>query len=159
MRVFAATVVAVLVWSIAAGVAAQAPEALPEPGEMRLQLGGFRAIRRGQPAPDDGILVAADTLLRIQMDYDALAFRLGRERERAEARCLVQLDMERARTRAEMERLILRDGLWRDRERELREAVQQARQDAVRQWYENPGLWAGVGALVASLVAVLASQL
>lgn len=163
MGVLRVVAICALGWIFAIGLiavscqraSAQETEALREPGELRLRLGDFRGVRRGQAAPDDGILMAPETILRIQIDYDALALRLTRERERAEDRCQVQLDMQRARTRAESERVTLRDGLWAAREGELIEAARRAREEAVRQWYENPGLWTGVGALVASLVAIL----
>lgn len=164
MGVLRVVAICALGWIFAIAVScqrasAQETEALREPGELRLRLGDFRGVRRGQVAPDDGILMAPETILQIQIDYDALALRLTRERERAEDRCQLQLDMQRARTRAESERVTLRDGLWAARERELVEAVRRAREEAVRQWHENPGFWAGVGALVASLVAILVSQI
>jgi hypothetical protein len=147
-------------WASAAFAQVAPSDRLPAPEEpMVLQMPAFSAIRRGQASPVDALLVDPEVMVRITMDYDRLAFRLVRERSAAEDRCTVRLDIERAHTRAAEERVALHDNLWEGRQRELNQRVEQERSAAVRQWYENPGLWAGFGAIAASAVAILVSQL
>lgn len=116
-------------------------------------------LRRGRAAPRDGLLIDPTLLLRLHFDIDRLEHRLQADLARAEERCGVRVEMEEARTTAATERAELRDSLWRNRERDLVNQVAAAQEDAKRGWHENPALWAGVGAVVASLVAVLAASL
>ena len=160
MKRFGLTVWSTWLWTCAAFAQAPASDQLPAPEQpMVLQMPAFTAVRRSQPSPADGILVDPDAMVRIAMDYDRLAFRLTRERAASEESCAVRLDIERARTRAAEERVALHDNLWEGRQRELSQRIEQERSAAIRQWWENPGLWAGFGAIAASAVAILVSQL
>jgi len=145
---------------ITAAVHAQdATAPLPDPVVPPLHLGGFQPLHRGQAAPADVLTVDPDTIIQIRLDYEALAARLVLDVQRERDRCALRLDMEQERTRAATERVTLHDELWTERQRELVAAVEQARRQAERQWWENPALWAALGAVIASAVAILVSQL
>lgn len=138
--------------------AQDAADALPDPEVPALQLPAFSALRRGQPSPADGLFVTFEQMAQIRLDYDALAAQLVRDLERAGQQCELRVEGERLRIRSAEENLALHTRLWEGRQGELLERATQAEERAVRQWYENPGLWAGVGAVAAAAVAILVSQ-
>ena len=149
----------VLVLSVTSAAQAQEavdPEAfrLPEPGEIS-------ALRRGVPSPRDGLLIAADDLLHIQMEYDRLRYLLGRTQERDGQVCDARVEMERMRIGACEERLALRDTLWTARQAELlaqiAEAREAARRAGERGWYEHPAMWFAVGVLATAAVWIAAT--
>lgn len=122
---------------------------LPDPGEIL-------PLRRGTPAPRDGMLIGSADLLQIQQEYDRMRYLLGRTSERDREVCGVRVEMERLRLLAAEERLTLRDGLWSTREeellRQLREAQEQARHAAERGWWESEALWFAVGVVATGAV-------
>lgn len=142
----------------AAIASAQDAGALPEPEVPALQLPAFSALRRGQPSPADGLFVTFEQMAQIRLDYDALAAQLVRDLSSAGQQCELRVDAERLRIRSAEENLTLHTRLWEGRQGELLERAMQAEERAVRQWYENPGLWAGIGAVAAAAVAILVSQ-
>jgi hypothetical protein len=127
---------------------------LPDPGEIL-------PLRRGTPAPRDGLLIGADEMLQIQMEYDRMRYLLGRTSERDRELCDVRIEMERARLLAAEERLRLRDELWGGRQAELAAAIEEARRQAAeagqRGWYESPALWFTVGAIVVGAIWIAAT--
>lgn len=126
---------------------------LLEPGEIL-------ALRRGQAAPRDGLLVDSEDMLRISQEYDRMRYLLTRTEERDREVCDVRVEMERARLTACEERLALRDELWSARQSELLAAVaaanERAAQAAQRGWWESPLLWAIVGGVVVGVVWIAA---
>ena len=126
----------------------------PEPGEIL-------PLRRGASAPRDGLLIDAEDMLRIQQEYDRMRYLLTRTAERDAETCEVRVEMERARTGACEERLLLRDELWTARQAELAalvaEARETARRSAERAWFESPILWFAVGLVATSIVWVAAT--
>lgn len=153
--------IAVTVFTACAGASgALAQDTAPDSGAHEaLDLPEVLSLRRGQVAPRDGLLIDAQDLIAISLDVERLQFLLRRTEERDRQTCEVRVQQEMARARAADERTTLHDGLWEGRQRELVTAVEQARRAAERQWYEQPVLWLGLGALVASLVAILVAQL
>ena len=122
---------------------------LPEPSEIL-------PLRRGTPAPRDGLLIDAGDLLQIQQEYERMRYLLGRTAERDREVCDTRIAMEGARLTAAEDRLRLRDELWGSREedllRQLREAQEQARQAAQRGWWESEALWFAVGVVATGAV-------
>jgi hypothetical protein len=130
---------------------------LPDPGDIL-------PLRRGTPAPQDGLLIAASDLLSIQQSYERMRFLLGLTQQRDAEVCDVRVQVEHAHTAAAEERLTLRDELWTARQTELTGAiaalqaqVQQAQHSAERQWYEAPALWFAVGIVVSAVAFVAVS--
>lgn len=119
------------------------------------------ALRRGTPAPRDGLLVDAADMLQIRAEYERLRFLLTRTTERDEATCAVRIEMERARTAACGERVSLRDELWTQRQTELvmqvRRAQEEAQRAGERQFWEHPALWFAVGVVATGLVWIAAT--
>lgn len=128
--------------------------ALPDPGDLV-------PLRRGTAAPRDGLLIDAEVMLQIQMEYDRMRYLLTRTAERDVELCNVRVEMERARLTACDERLMLRDDLWTARQSELTaqivEARAAARTAAERSAWESPVLWFVVGVAATSLVWVAAT--
>jgi hypothetical protein len=129
--------------------------------DAQLQLpatGDILPLRRGQAAPQDGLLIDAHDLLDIQQSYERMRFLLGLTHDRDVQLGDVRVQMEQARTRAAEERLTLHDTLWADRQAELvaslQAAQQQAQHAAERQWFESPILWAAIGAVLATVVYI-----
>lgn len=122
---------------------------LPDPSEVL-------PLRRGTPAPRDGLLVDAADFLQIQQEYDRMRYLLGRTSERDREVCDVRVEMEHARLSAAEDRLRLRDDLWGSREtdllRQLQEAQEQARRAAERGWWESEALWFAVGVVATGAV-------
>lgn len=127
---------------------------LPEPEEIL-------PLRRGAPAPRDGLLIGAADLLQIQQEYERMRYLLDRTAERDRETCDVRVEMERARISACEERLRLRDELWTARQAELTAALVDAREAtraaAERSWFEHPALWFAVGVVVTAIVWVAAT--
>lgn len=73
------------------------------------------SLRRGTPAPFDGILVEPVLHAWYVQRIERLEFRLSADLAREAERQAVLLDLERARTRAADDRLVLHTGLWQDR--------------------------------------------
>lgn len=147
----------VLCLSVPATASAQGTASASSPEEFQLpEPGDILPLRRGTPAPRDGLLIDADDMLQIQMEYDRMRFALGRTAERDREVCDVRVEMEHARLLAAEERLHLRDELWDARQQELvtslEEARHQAAQAAQRGWYESPALWFAVGVVVTGAV-------
>ncbi len=142
----------------ARSAAQETPEAtelrLPEPEEIL-------PLRRGAPAPRDGLLIGAADLLQIQQEYERMRYLLDRTTERDRETCDVRVEMERSRISACEERLRLRDDLWTARQAELTAALVEAREAtraaAERSWFEHPALWFAVGVVVTAIVWVAAT--
>lgn len=146
-----------LCFAVPSAAAAQETPSAHAPEEFRLpEPGDILPLRRGTPAPRDGLLVDADDMLQIQMEYDRLRFALSRTSERDREVCDVRVEMEHARLLAAEERLHLRDDLWNGRQAELVASLDAARQQAAeaaeREWYESPAMWFAVGVLVTGAI-------
>ena len=130
---------------------------LPDPGDIL-------PLRRGTPAPQDGLLIDASDLLSIQQSYERMRFLLGLTTQRDTEVCDVRVQIEHARTSAAEERVTLHDELWTGRQGELTAAiaalqvqVQQAQHAAERQWHEAPALWFAIGVVVSAVAVVAVS--
>jgi len=158
--------VAVLFWLVAPVICAQAPAAPPSAASAvaavstdQFQLpvpGDILPLHRGQPAPQDGLLVAEDDMLHIRQEYDRMRFLLGLMTQHDSEVCDVRVQTEQARTQAATDRLTLTNQLWTARQQELLASIQaaqhQAQQAAQREWYESPALWAAIGVVLATVV-------
>lgn len=141
---------------------ATAAPAPSDPSQFQLpDTGDILPLRRGQAAPQDGLLVDAHDLLSIQQEYERMRFMLGLTHDRDVQLCDIRVQEEQARTHAAEERLTLHDTLWTDRQQELVAAVQAAQQQAQRaaqrEWFESPPLWAAIGVVLATVVFVAVS--
>lgn len=144
---------------LTAGVSAQsAPE------------GRLVELPEGGRAPFAGTLMEAQIAvwLRGQVDelrlqVSSLEAELARTVAREGERASVLVEIERARTSAAESRTALRDGLWQARATELTRQLRAARDDARPSFWEQPGLWYGLGVgtvvLVIAGVAVIAGLL
>jgi hypothetical protein len=155
-----AIILSVAVATLPARVVAQPPAApadqfqLPEPGDIL-------PLRRGQSAPQDGLLIDAHDLLSIQQEYERMRFQLGLVERRDTEVCDVRVQVEHARTAAAEERLSLHDELWTARQTELLATIEQARQQArhaaERGFFDEPAVWFAIGIIVASVAFVAVS--
>jgi hypothetical protein len=133
----------------ATGAAAQDVPAVPA-----VELPEPRLLREGERAPFTGQLMAQDDVLLWARTIEDLRHRLELDVRTEVERCDVRLELERARTTAAAETLVLHDTLWTDRVAELTAALVEARRSAERQWYESPALWFAVGAVVTAVATV-----
>ncbi len=145
---------AVFVPTVATGQDAADQFQLPEPSEVL-------PLRRGTPAPRDGLLIDASDLLQIRAEYERLRFLLTRTTERDAEVCGVRVQIEHAHVTACEERLTLRDDLWGARQQELLQQVaaaqERANRAAERGWWEAPILWTIIGAVVVGVVWIAAT--
>ena len=127
---------------------------LPEPGDIL-------PLRRGTPAPQDGLLIAASDLLGIQQSYERMRFLLGLTTQRDAEVCDVRVQVEHARTSAAEERLALHDELWTARQAELVAAVAaaqaQAQHAGERGFFDQPAVWFAIGILVSTIAFIAVS--
>lgn len=131
---------------------------VPAPPEVELpEMGEVLPLRRGQPAPHDGMLVLQQDFAQIQTDYDRMRWLLTRTQERDREQCESRVTEQTLHTTACEERLSLRDGLWTERQREWAERVAQEQRRAERQWHESPVLWFAIGAVATTVVFVAAT--
>lgn len=133
-----------------------------DPSQFQLpDTGDILPLRRGQTAPQDGLLIDPHDLLSIQQEYERMRFMLGLTHDRDVQLCDIRVQEEQARTHAAEERLTLHDTLWTDRQQELVAAVQAAQQQAQRagqrDFWESPPLWAAIGVILATVVYVAVS--
>lgn len=115
-------------------------------------------LREGRPAPFTGQLLAQSDVLAWANQIEDLEHRLVVEVQRAADICEARLTGERARTQAASETTTLHDTLYQQRIDVLAQQLQEARNDAIVQWYEHPALWFSVGVLVAVAVVVVAAS-
>ena len=138
------------------GAQSASAQELPEPPSV--QLAPPEALRRGQPAPRDGLFVEPATYFGLVRQIEGLEFRLGHLVRTERDICARRVEIETLRTGAERDRLTLRDGLWQQRQTELLARITEAQAAAQRQWYEQPVLWLVLGgALVGIIVGIVAA--
>ena len=129
-------------------------EATVDPG------GQIVVLRRGAPAPWEGLLIAQDDLVRWRLEIESLRFRLDAETRRAAAELETRVSLWEARVEAEADRRVLVEGLWQDRSTQLATDLAQAQgaveRAARREWWEHPALWLVVGLVVGAAVVVVA---
>lgn len=119
--------------------------------------GGARrvtAVRAGDRAPFDGMLVLTEDLVDLRLDLTSCEQRLRLDVQAERDRFEVLLQVERAATTAERERRELRDRLWAERAAEQAREVAALRRDARPSLWEQPLLWFAAGAAAATLVFV-----
>lgn len=147
---------ALVLMSLLLASVARAQDVEPNPYQLAEPSQEILPLRRGAVAPRDGLLIDAADLLQIRADYERLRYLLQRTTERDSEVCDVRVQIEQSRTAACGERVTLRDELWGQRQAELiaqlAAAEQRARQAAHREWYEEPILWAVVGAVAVGVV-------
>ena len=129
--------------------AQDAPEPTPGTGQIV-------ALRLRQPAPFAGLLIEQEDLVRWRLEIDSLRYRLDATAERAAAQLQVHTELATARLSAEGERRDLLTLLWSDRASELRVALEEATERAIREVWEHPVLWLAVGLAVGAAGVAIA---
>lgn len=132
--------------------------------------GRIVSVREGDRVPFAGTLMDPQVPVwmrgqidELHLDVARLEAELARTVAREGERSSVLIEVEQARTRAVESRLELRETLWRGRVTELVRELRTARDDARPSFWEQPGLWYGLGVgtvvLVIAGVAVIAGML
>lgn len=119
-------------------------------------MGDVLALDAGDRAPHAGMLIGDDDLVVWRQAIERLQFQLQSERTVAAAVLEHKLAEERLRTAAATETLALHDRMWTDRVADLSRQLATAREHQGPAWYEQPGLWFGLGVL-ATVIAVVAA--
>lgn len=128
---------------------------VPEPPSV--QLTPPEALRRGQPAPRDGLFVEVPTYLGLISQIERLEYLVGTTLRAERATCERLVEIERLRTAHAADRLTLRETLWQQRQNELLTQIEERRRAAEREWHEHPVLWIAVGgAIVGAIVGAAA---
>ncbi len=144
MRLLAAVATALAVSCVTLGAAAQDVQ-LPEPTLLQV----------GARAPFTGQLMAQEDVLSWARTIEGLERQLAAEVTRQADLCAARITGEQARTTAAEGTTALHDALFEQRITALAAEVVETRQAAMRQWYESPALWFGIGVLVAAVVVIV----
>ena len=136
-------------WLTAGASAQSAPE------------GRLVELPEGGRAPFAGTLMEAQIAvwLRGQVDelrlqVSSLEAELARTVAREGERASVLIEVERARTAAAESRTELRDGLWQARAADLTRQLRASQDDARPSFWEQPGLWYGLGVATVTLIGI-----